>query len=638
MEKEFKFTKSILVLLFFIGLETFASFYINKFPQYTDKVAHIEAQPPLPYHIRRNIFDDDNYYFAQMVKGKNSIKIKGEYSLFGLEGMVRHAKGDTIINKWGYEGPYFNKNAGSNVFRVIALGDSTTIGEGAPSEMSYPRQLERMLNSSKGSGQLYQVINFGHWGYGICDVRFIFENEALSFKPDMILVMAGSKDATKLGTRISSSAQFCDSGAWVQDAKWGQNLNILLKTSLMKVPRPKRAPLPYRFQPQNLSYYRKELEKIIWKADSRGISVGLITLPTALENNKSQSSLSCSGENFVECEYDEKRVLLIQQVDKLYRRLAKSHSNVFHINNGVTLNTNGKKLFFQEDKEHLTSSGNRVLAYGVKLAINGQLNIDPELPKPFGSQIMSSKRLEIKYLQSLFLSNEIEDLICSGCVAFNGKCVYAGSDRKEEWVTSVVEFSLGSLLQFEKEVLSTEINVELESLLREAIKKNPNFSLSYWVLAQILLAKGERESAKKYENISFNLNPLLKGFDFDLWKNFFNDRHIKNTIVTDLKEVFGFLKIGPKYNLSYLFANSIIGRDLKSYPKELNLKNFKNLYYASPLLARSIYKKALDYLVEVKDYDKALELARKVKTIKPQYSSFGTFSDYEKKIKTLIDM
>jgi hypothetical protein len=56
------------------------------------------------------------------------------------------------------------------------------------------------------------------------------------------------------------------------------------------------------------------------------------------------------------------------------------------------------------------------------------------------------------------------------------------------------------------------------------------------------------------------------------------------------------------------------------------------------LLVRSIYKKALDYLVEIKDYDRALELVKKIKLIKPEYRSFGAFSNYEKKIESLMNM
>ena len=113
-----------------------------------------------------DIFSDDNYYVAEITHGKTTTRIKGEYSIFGLEGLVRHAKRDMIINKWGYAGPYFNKTPKPNVYRIISLGDSTTLGEGAPSEATYPRQLERMLNSSKTLDRHYQVINFGHWGYG----------------------------------------------------------------------------------------------------------------------------------------------------------------------------------------------------------------------------------------------------------------------------------------------------------------------------------------------------------------------------------------------------------------------------------------------------------------------------------------
>jgi tetratricopeptide (TPR) repeat protein len=640
MEKVFKFKKPIIVLLFFIGLETLSSYYISQFPQFSDSLPHIEAHPTLPYHIRRNIFEDDNYYLAQIQKGRSISQIKGEYSLFGLEGLVRHAKGDTVINKWGFEGPYFNKKSKPDVFRIISLGDSTTLGEGSPSEVTYPRHLERMLNNSKTLNRPYQVINFGHWAYGICDIRFMFDREALEFEPDMALIMAGFNDVLRLGMRMANSRQFCDSGSWVESVKWGRSFKVLLKNMLKKLPRPKQKPISYRFQPQNLSYYRQELERIIQIADKKGISLGLISLSTQLETSVSRSDASaCEDVSGEECERDKKYILLVEKVNQLYQELAELHSHVFFINNGVSLNSSGKNFFFKKDKAHLTGSGNRILAYGVKLAINDRLKIDSELPKPFTNQTISSNQLEIEYLKSLFLSNKIEDLIYSGCVVFNDKCIYTDSNRKEEeWSTSVVEFSLGSFLQYEKGALSSDIKIDIENLLKKVIAKNPKFSLAHWVLAQVLSANGERASAKKHEIISFELNPLLKDFDFGVWKRFFNDRHIDNPMVTNLKEVVDFLKTGPNYNLSYLFASSIVGRDLKSYPKELNLKNFKNLYYSSPLLVRSIYKKALDYLIEINDYDKALEIVRKVKVIKPQYGSFGLFASYEKKIESLIKM
>lgn len=51
-----------------------------------------------------------------------------------------------------------------NYYTILCLGDSFSVGVGALQENSYPRQLERLINS-KAKGKMVKVINGAIGGY-----------------------------------------------------------------------------------------------------------------------------------------------------------------------------------------------------------------------------------------------------------------------------------------------------------------------------------------------------------------------------------------------------------------------------------------------------------------------------------------
>lgn len=72
-------------------------------------------------------------------------------------------------------------------FRIAVLGDSFTEAREVPLASSYPKLLEKRLNASL-SRQKYEVINFGAVRYGTDQYLIRLKEQALTYKPDLILV------------------------------------------------------------------------------------------------------------------------------------------------------------------------------------------------------------------------------------------------------------------------------------------------------------------------------------------------------------------------------------------------------------------------------------------------------------------
>jgi GDSL-like Lipase/Acylhydrolase family len=73
----------------------------------------------------------------------------------------------------------------SGVFRVIALGDSTTEGFGVRKNDTYPAVLERYLRKN---GINSEVFNTGISGFGTAEELIYLENEGIKYHPDAVVL------------------------------------------------------------------------------------------------------------------------------------------------------------------------------------------------------------------------------------------------------------------------------------------------------------------------------------------------------------------------------------------------------------------------------------------------------------------
>jgi lysophospholipase L1-like esterase len=82
-------------------------------------------------------------------------------------------------------------------YRIVVLGDSTTLGWGAPFESLYCKVLERSLNSNPPSARWpkYEVINTGIGNYNTAQEVASFKERWLALEPDMVFIAWYINDA-----------------------------------------------------------------------------------------------------------------------------------------------------------------------------------------------------------------------------------------------------------------------------------------------------------------------------------------------------------------------------------------------------------------------------------------------------------
>jgi lysophospholipase L1-like esterase len=82
----------------------------------------------------------------------------------------------------------------ANTKRIAILGDSTTEGLQVPLEKTYPKVLETLINKHS-QGLKYQVINFACSSYSTGQELLQYQQQVLSYKPDIVALLYNMGDA-----------------------------------------------------------------------------------------------------------------------------------------------------------------------------------------------------------------------------------------------------------------------------------------------------------------------------------------------------------------------------------------------------------------------------------------------------------
>ncbi len=115
--------------------------------------------------------------------------------------LFRHKPSTTVdyggfkitANALGFRGPEISKDKPAGTFRIVALGDSVTLGWGVDDEVTLCRVVERRLNA-RADGRRYEVINTGHNSYDSTQEVALLEREALALSPDLVLLTFVTND------------------------------------------------------------------------------------------------------------------------------------------------------------------------------------------------------------------------------------------------------------------------------------------------------------------------------------------------------------------------------------------------------------------------------------------------------------
>ncbi len=129
------------------------------------------------------------------------------------------------VNSCGMRGPEISVEKSSGVYRIALLGDSFTFGWGVEEEKIFATVLQDRLNDFFQGAPEIEVLNFGVPGYSTFQEAAIFQERALEFEPDAVMVFFVENDfglpffinSMKVGGKLMSSTSFAKSSWAGQD-------------------------------------------------------------------------------------------------------------------------------------------------------------------------------------------------------------------------------------------------------------------------------------------------------------------------------------------------------------------------------------------------------------------------------------
>lgn len=102
------------------------------------------------------------------------------------------------FNNYGFRGPTIETNQiDGDLFRIVVLGDSITMGLGVEASETYVSQLQNILNPLQFSGgtvRIYETFNLGNWGYTTSQEAAVFDEVGIKLKPKIVIVQFDSSD------------------------------------------------------------------------------------------------------------------------------------------------------------------------------------------------------------------------------------------------------------------------------------------------------------------------------------------------------------------------------------------------------------------------------------------------------------
>lgn len=144
----------------------------------------------------------------------------------------------------GFRTPRFAERKRPGVFRIICLGDSSTLGMNVEDDDPYPQVLARLLDDARPGR--FEVLNFGVIGYTSRQGLELIRQRVLHYEPDLIVFAFGTND------RFWRSPRSDDELIRATQDAWGC-LGLRLDAGLDKV-------LSYRVLKRGASFIRHALD------------------------------------------------------------------------------------------------------------------------------------------------------------------------------------------------------------------------------------------------------------------------------------------------------------------------------------------------------------------------------------------
>jgi len=273
------------------------------------------------------------------------------------------------INSKGFVGPEFDDEPPPGVYRIVALGDSSTFTLGLW-QMAYPAVMERLLNIEGGHRRV-EVINSGIEGYNSEYALARVREEIIPYRPQLVTIFIGWNDLMKINpTNLDPSGRYTVLARLIERSYLMKAYKKLIFVHFRPlVFRPSVDPNAAdmhaydAFVPRE---YQGNLEEIIQLLRKENISAVLFTLPTVVRAGMSQEELNRSGVFFpyFAGTYSVDKFLSLHRA---YNRTIRKIGHKFQVpvvDLDAIFNRLPKENLFW-DTMHPNAEGNRVIATAV---------------------------------------------------------------------------------------------------------------------------------------------------------------------------------------------------------------------------------------------------------------------------------
>jgi len=132
-------------------------------------------------------------------------------------------KMNTEFNSQGFRGPEFEIKKPNDIYRIIAVGGSTTFGSGVEENFTWPAILQKSLNDLQPTKRI-EVINAGIGAASSFNNSILIKDRLTNYNPDLIIIYEGGNDIACMQNEFHNADTKWDSEAKSDECGEGYEL------------------------------------------------------------------------------------------------------------------------------------------------------------------------------------------------------------------------------------------------------------------------------------------------------------------------------------------------------------------------------------------------------------------------------
>ena len=186
---------------------------------------------------------------------------------------------------------------GADTYRVIALGDSFTMGTMIPLEELFVKRVERALNARAEGRRRYEIMNLAFVGWDTSRELRALKEVGLAYSPDAVVVVFYVNDATGLDSnpRIirKLNAYVNERDGWLNrwSRAWDYTDYLLRRRRVTKQTLADYHTSFFGSEEQQVQWQRSKqaLAELKTMSDRRGFRVGVVIFPMLIDLDRSHA-------------------------------------------------------------------------------------------------------------------------------------------------------------------------------------------------------------------------------------------------------------------------------------------------------------------------------------------------------------